>query len=197
MPRQRAHSERVYKTKSVFGLQKGHPTVLHIGEPPPSSGAHSISHERSTRPQNPSQVVTNGRFTPQGDRPLPAPRGGWTLGLQPSAAPASAGWGSGAPPPPAAAVSVSVPFFCATLCTYAGLSQCDSRRCDCRSRQVRQSHRVIERSSAVRSYRAALSHMVLFVFCLLPCDTLLFSFFLAHPSYRVRKKFWPSRGKPS
>ena len=62
--------------------------------------------------------------TPQGDRPLPAPRGGWGLELQPSAAPASAGWGSGAPPAPA------VLFVCLFLfvSTDAGLPSCITKR---------------------------------------------------------------------
>ena len=87
-------------------------------------------------------------------------RGRLALGLQPSAAPASAGWGSGDPPAPAVSVYVSV-FFCISLCSYAGLS-----------------NRVTERSSAVRGCRAALSHRVQTVCCLSSCCTLLFSFFL-------------------
>ena len=64
------------------------------------------------------------------------------------------------PPPPAPAVSVSVfvPVFLRFLSTDVGLS-----------------NRVAERSSAVRGCRAALSHMVLFACCLLPCCTLVFS----------------------
>ena len=50
-------------------------------------------------------------MTPQEDQPLPAPRGDWALGLQPSATPASAGRASGVPPAPVAYVHVSVLFF--------------------------------------------------------------------------------------
>ena len=53
---------------------------------------------------------------PAGGPAVAGAAGGWALGLQPSAAPASAGWGSGVPPAPAVSVSVSasvsVPFFC-------------------------------------------------------------------------------------
>ena len=62
------------------------------------------------------------------------------------------------PPAPAVSVSITVSFFCLAHCSYAGLSS-----------------RVAERSSAVRGCRAALSHMVLFACCLLPCCTLVFS----------------------
>ena len=55
-------------------------------------------------------------LAPQGGPAVAGAAGGWALGLQPSAAPASAGWGSGVPPAPAVSVSVSasvsVPFFC-------------------------------------------------------------------------------------
>ena len=58
----RGHIARECTRRRVCSVcKRGHPTVLHIGEPPPSYGAHSTSHERSARPQNPSQVVTNGR----------------------------------------------------------------------------------------------------------------------------------------
>ena len=92
-------------------------------------------------------------------------RGRLALGLQPSAAPASAGWGSGDPPAPAVSVSITVSFsFCLALYSYAGLS-----------------NRVTERDSAVRGCLAALSHMVPFVCCLLPCLIVLFlSFFSWH-----------------
>ena len=57
-------------------------------------------------------------------------------------------------------------FFRLALCSYVGLS-----------------NRVSERSSGVRGCRAALSHMVLFVCCLLPCLIVIFLFFLAHPFF--------------
>ena len=47
-------------------------------------------------------------FDPAGGPAVAGAAGGWALGLQPSAAPASAGWGSGAPPAPAVFVYVSV-----------------------------------------------------------------------------------------
>ena len=85
------------------------------------------------------------------------------MGSSLRAAPASAGWGSGDPPAPAVFVSVFVPVFLRFLSTDAGLS-----------------NRVAERSSAVRGCRAALSHMVLFACCLLPCCTLVFSLSWQH-----------------
>ena len=99
--------------------------------------------------------------TPQGDRPLPAPReaGPW--------APAFGGAGLGRlgewrPPGPSRfRFRFFLFFFCISLCSYAGLS-----------------NRVTERSSAVRGCRAALSHRVQTVWCLSSCCTLLFSFFL-------------------
>ena len=45
-------------------------------------------------------------FFPAGGPAIAGAAGGWALGLQPPAAPASAGWGSGAPPAPAVFVSV-------------------------------------------------------------------------------------------
>ena len=93
-------------------------------------------------------------------------RGRLALGLQPSAAPASAGWGSGDPPAPAVSVFVYVSFFRLALCSYVGLS-----------------NRVTERSSGVRGCRAALSHMVLLVCCLLPCLIVIFLFFLGTPIF--------------
>ena len=93
-------------------------------------------------------------------------RGRLALGLQPSAAPASAGWGSGDPPAPAVSVFFYVSFFRLALCSYVGLS-----------------NRVTERSSGVRGCQAALSHMVLFVCCLLPCLIVIFLFFLSTPIF--------------
>ena len=98
--------------------------------------------------------------SPQGDRPLPAPReaGPW--------APAFGGAGLGRlgewrPPGPSRLRFRFCFFFYISLCSYAGLS-----------------NRVTERSSAVRGCRAALSHRVQTVCCLSSCCTLLFSFFL-------------------
>ena len=96
--------------------------------------------------------------SPQGDRPLPAPReaGPW--------APAFGGAGLGRlgewrPPGPSCfRFHYCFFFFCLALCSYAGLS-----------------NRVTERDSAVRGCRAALSHMVPFVCCLLPCLIVFFS----------------------
>ena len=89
--------------------------------------------------------VGGGEVAPQGDRPLPAPREAGLLGSslrrrRPRPV------GGVAPPRPQL---FSFLFFC-FLCTDEGLSS-----------------RVAERSSAVRGCRAALSHMVLFVCCLL------------------------------
>ena len=57
-------------------------------------------------------------------------------------------------------------FFRLALCSYVGLS-----------------NRVTERSSGVRGCRAALSHMVLFVCCLLPCLIVIFLFFFGTPIF--------------
>ena len=108
-------------------------------------------------------ILKRSIFHPAGGPAVAGAAGDWALGLQPSAAPASAGWGSGAPPAPAVFVSVfvSVSVCLRFLCTDEGLSSL-----------------VAERSSAVRGCRAALSHMVLFVCCLLRvfCSVRLFIF---------------------
>ena len=46
---------------------------------------------------------------PAGGPAVAGAAGGWALGFQPSATPASAGWGSGAPPPPRGCPGAGLP----------------------------------------------------------------------------------------
>ena len=91
--------------------------------------------------------------------------GGWPLGssLRRRQPRPVGGGGVATPRPQPFPFPLLFLFFSLALCSYAGLS-----------------NRVTERDSAVRGCRAALSHMVPFVCCLLPCLIVLFLSFSWH-----------------
>ena len=101
---------------TVHKLGGGAPTASKLwGQVAPTDPPAPASLVRGPGP-SPSDLPS--RPAPAGGPAVAGAAGGWALGLQPSAAPASAGWGSGAPGP---SRLFFVPFDLTLVFTGAGL----------------------------------------------------------------------------